>query len=125
MNASQLRIVIVGVLYLSIFGSGFWLTRSGRPYSTVVVTIHKLISVGAFVYLAVSLYRLNQAAPLSAGMVAAGVITGLFFIGTVATGAMLTAEKPMPAVVLWLHRITPFLTLLCTATTLYLVMGSR
>ena len=124
MNPSQLRIVIIGVLYLLIFGSGFWLTRSGRPYSTIVVTIHKLISVGAFVFLAVSLYRISRGVPLSAAVMAAGVITGLLFLGTIATGAMLTAERPMPAVVLWLHRITPFLTVVATAVTLYLRLGN-
>jgi hypothetical protein len=123
MNTSQLRIVMVGVLYLAIFGSGFWLTRSGRPYSTIVVAIHKLISVGAFVYLAVSLYQFAQADRLGVAMAAAGAITGLFFIGTIATGAMLTAERPMPALVLWLHRITPFLTVAATGVTLYLGLG--
>jgi hypothetical protein len=124
MNASQLRIVISGVLYLLIFGSGFWLTRSGRPYSTIVVTIHKLISVGAFIFLAVSLYRINRGVPLSGAVIATGIVTGLFFLGTIATGAMLTAEPPMPDVVLWLHRIAPFLTVAATAVTLYLRLGN-
>jgi hypothetical protein len=37
---------------------------------------------------------------------------------------MLTAQRPMPAVVLWLHRITPFLTVAATAITLYLRLGN-
>ena len=124
MNPSQLHIAVIGLLYLLVFGSGFWLTRSGRPYSTIVVTIHKLISVGAFVFLAISLYQINRGVPLSGAEVAAGVITTLFFFGTIATGAMLTAERPMPAIVLWLHRITPFLTVVATAVTLYLRLGN-
>jgi hypothetical protein len=124
MNASQLRIVMIGSLYLLLFGSGFWLTRAGKPYSTIVVTVHKLISVAALVLLAVSLYQINRGIPLGAVVIAAGVITGLFFLGTIATGAMLTAERQMPTVVLWLHRITPFLTVIATAVTLYLRLGN-
>lgn len=124
MNASQLRIVMIGSLYLLIFGSGFWLTRAGKPYSAIVVTAHKLLSVAALIFLAVSLYQINRGIPLSAMVIAAGVITGLFFLGTIATGAMLTAERQMPAVVLWLHRIAPFLTVIATAVTLYLRLGN-
>jgi succinate dehydrogenase/fumarate reductase cytochrome b subunit len=108
-----------------IFLSGFWLTRSGKPYNAIVLTVHKLISAAAVVFLVVTMVQVNKAARLNAGELAASVVTGLFFIGTFATGALLTADKPMPAVVLWLHRITPFLTVLASAATLYLSLGRR
>ena len=125
MSPTQLRVVVIGLLYLFIFLSGVWLTRSGKPYSTVVLTIHKLISLAAIVFLGVVIYRTNQVSALSAGELAAGVITGLLFVGTIATGGLLSADKPMPAIVLWLHRTTPFLTVLSTAVTLYLTLGGR
>jgi hypothetical protein len=123
MGIPQWQVVGVGALYLLIFVSGFWLTRAGRPYNVLVVTVHKLISVAAVVFLGVVVYQTNRMAALNATEIISGAITGLFFIGTIATGALLTAEKPMPAVVLWLHRITPFLTVLFTAATLYLLLG--
>jgi hypothetical protein len=125
MSVNQLRILGAGLFYLFIFLSGIWLTRSGRPYNTIVLTIHKLISVAAVVFLVVVIHRMNKAASLSIGELASTAITGLFFLGTIVTGGLLSADKPMPGVVLWLHRITPFLTVLSTAVTLYLVMGSR
>jgi hypothetical protein len=112
-------------LYLLIFASGFWLTRSGKPYNTIVLTIHKLISVVAVVFLVVTMVQVNKAARLNAGELAASIVTGLFFVGTFTTGALLTGDKPMPAVVLWLHRITPFLTVLASAVTLFLSLGRR
>ena len=118
------RITGTVLFYLLIFVSGFWLTFAGRPYNVIVTTIHKLISVVAFVFLVGVMVRANKAAALSAIELVAGVVTGLFFVGTIATGALLTAEKPMPAIVLWLHRITPFLTVLSTAAALYL-LGRR
>jgi hypothetical protein len=122
MSVNQLRILGAGLFYLFIFLSGIWLTRSGKPYNTIVLAIHKLVSVAAVVFLVVILYRMSGVAPLTAGELAAAVITGLFFLGTIATGGLLSADKPMPGIILWLHRITPFLTVLSTAVTLYLVM---
>jgi hypothetical protein len=40
-----------------------------------------------------------------------------------ATGALLSTEREQPAVVLALHRITPFVTILLTAATLYRLLG--
>ena len=122
MSVNQLRILGAGLFYLFIFLSGIWLTRSGRPYNTIVLTIHKLVSVAAVVFLVVVLHRMNKTAPLGVGELASAAITGLFFLGTIATGGLLSADKPMPGIILWLHRITPFLTVLSTAVTLYLVM---
>jgi hypothetical protein len=125
MDASQWRVVVIGVLYLLIFLFGVWLTRSGKPYSTIVLTIHKLISLAAAVYLGIVLYQMNKVAPLNAAEIAVGVTTGLLFLGTIATGGLLSVDRAMPSVVLWSHRITPFLTVIASAVTLYLVLGGR
>jgi hypothetical protein len=55
----------------------------------------------------------------------AGVVTGLFFLGTIISGGLLSTGKPMPAVILTLHQITPFLTVLSTAATLYLLLSRK
>jgi hypothetical protein len=124
-NANQLRIAGSGLFYLFIFLSGFWLTKSGKPYSVIVLTIHKLISLAAVVFLVIIIYQVNQVAKLSSVELVAAIVTGLFFLGTIVTGGLLSVDKPMPAIVLWLHRITPFLTVLSTAATLYLLLGHR
>jgi hypothetical protein len=122
LSTSQIRIMWTVLFYLLIFVSGFWLTRSGKPYNAIVLTIHKLISVAAIVYLVITMVRADKVTQLGAGELVAGVVTGLFFLGTIVTGGLLSVDKPMPAVVLWLHRITPFLTVLSTAVTLYLLL---
>ena len=38
-----MRIVVTGLLYLVIFASGVWWTKSGKPYSAIILTVHKLI----------------------------------------------------------------------------------
>ena len=97
MNTTQLRVVGAGLFYLFIFVSGFWLSKSGKPYDVIILTIHKLISLAAVVFLAIIVYRVNQASALDAIELTAGLVTGLLFIGLIATGGLLSASKPMPA----------------------------
>lgn len=76
------------------------------------MTIHKLISLAAAVFLVITIYQINQVAILSAIELTAGVVTGL-----------LRTDKPMPAAILTIHQITPFLAALSTAATLYLLLS--
>jgi heme A synthase len=121
MNTSQLRIVGSILLFAVIFVCGYWLSRAGKPYSVVVLAVHKLVSVAALVFLVVTLIQANKAAALSAAELTAGIVAGLFFISLVVTGGLLSTEKEMPAIVLSLHQITPYLTVLSTAVSLYLL----
>lgn len=125
MNANQYRFVVAGAFFLLILLSGYWLSRSGKPYSTIVFTVHKLVALAAIVVLGVTVYRINRAGALSALELLAAIMTGLFFLGTMVTGGMLSVptDKAMPAIVHKLHQVTPYLTVLSTAVTLYLLRG--
>ena len=122
MSTTQGRVIGVGLLFLLILLSGIWVSRSGKPYSTAPFTIHKLAGLAVGVFLAVIVYRTQQVAPLGLLDITAVVITVLFFVATVAAGALLSIDKPVPAVVLKLHQILPVLALLSTAGTLYLLL---
>jgi hypothetical protein len=61
--------------------------------------------------------------PLNGSEWAAIVVTGLCFLGTVASGGFLSSDKPMPLAVLRVHQIVPVLTALSSGVTLYLVLG--
>lgn len=89
----------------------------------VVLTIHKLIAVAAFVLLVVIMVRSNRATALSAIELTAGVVAGLLFLSLIITGGLLSSDNPMPAVVLKLHQIAPYLTVLFTGVTLYLLQS--
>ncbi len=69
--------------------------------------------------------RIHQVTPLSLVEIIAVVVTVLFFVGDVATGGFLSTGKPMPTVILRLHQIIPFLTVLSTAVTLYLLLNRK
>jgi hypothetical protein len=123
MNA--VSIIGAGSFFVVIFVSGYWLSRSGKPYNVIVLTVHKLISLAAVVFVVITMVQSNRVATLSAMELVAGVVTGLFFLGLMATGGLLSSDKQMPAVVLRLHRIAPYLTVLAAAATLYLLQSRR
>jgi hypothetical protein len=125
MSLTQSRLVGTGLFFLFIFLSGLWLSRSGKPLNGIILTIHKLISLAALVFLVITIYQINQVATLSTIALIAGAVTGLLFLGTIITGGLLSTGKPMPAAILTMHQITPFLTLLSTAVTLYLLLPGR
>jgi hypothetical protein len=64
-------------------------------------------------------------ATLSTIELTAGVVTGLFFLSTIVSGGLLSTGKPMPAVILTMHQITPFLTVFSAAVTLYLLLSRK
>jgi hypothetical protein len=121
MSTNQLRFAGAGLFFLFIFLSGYWLSRSGKPYSAIILAVHKLISLAAVVLLGVTIRRINQAGTLSTVGLLAAIVTGLFFLGTIITGGLLSIDKTMPAVIRRLHQVTPYLTVLSTAATLYLL----
>ena len=122
MSTVQLRVVGAGIFFLFIFLSGIGLSGSGKPLNSIVLTIHKLASLAAGVFLVVTVYQINQVATLSGSEVIAGVVTGLLFLGTGIAGGLLSTDKPVPAAVLRIHQIAPVLTGLSTAVTLYLLL---
>jgi hypothetical protein len=120
---TTVRAVVAGLFFLLIFLSGVRLSRAGRPLNVGISTIHKLISLAAGVFLLVSIHQRNGVVPLSAAEWTAIVVTGLCFAGTVASGGLLSFEKPMPAAVLRVHQVAPVLTALASGMTLYLLLG--
>jgi len=122
MTTNHFRILYTIAFFLLIFLTGFWLSRGGRPYGILLITVHKLLSVGVVVFLTVVIVRISRTVGLSSAELIAAVITGVFFLGTIATGGLLSAAKPMPTIVHQLHQITPFLTLVATALTFYLLL---
>ncbi len=120
LNALLPRIIVTGLLFILVFVSGFWLANSARPINTIVLTIHKLIALGALILIGVMIYQVNQVAPLSSATIVATVITGVFFVVTIIVGGLLSLEQPVTAVSI-IHKVGPFLTVGGVIVTMYLL----
>lgn len=125
MNIFELRFVNIGIFFLLIFSSGYWLHHAAKPYGAILFNVHKLIGFGLFVFLVVRIYQLNHATPLSAVEWLAFVVAGLFFIATIVFGGLVSIDKPMPAVVSLAHKLLPYLTVVSTAISLYLLLRHK
>ena len=117
------RAITGGLLFLCVFLTGIWLSKTGRPLNVAISTVHKLVSLAAGIYLLVTVIQRHQVIPLSSTAWIAVTVTGLCFLGMVASGGFLSSEKPMPIALLRVHQIVPVLTTLSSAATLYLVLG--
>ena len=122
LNTLTSRIIEMGVLFLFVFLSGLWLANSGKPINTIILTIHKLIALGTLIFIGVTIYQVNQVAPLSTAAIVALVITGGLFIVTIIAGGLLSLEKPVSAMTI-VHKVGPFLTVASTIVTLYFLVN--
>jgi len=122
MGPHKTFILAAGLFFLFIFLTGFWVRSNGKPYSTTILTIHKLISLVAGVVLGFTIYQLIQAAGLSSVALTLVRVTSVLFVFTVLSGGIWSIEKTIPTPVLWIHQVTPILTLISISVMLYFVL---
>ncbi len=116
------RFLFTGLFFVLIILSGWWLSHTGRPLNVLILTLHKLLSVGAVVFLGVTVYRLHLAAAFSPTAIVLAGLTFVLLIALIATGGILSAARPAAGAVLKLHQAIPLLAILSTAVTLYLIL---
>jgi len=112
MGITQVKIGVTVVGFVLIFLTGYLLYRSGQPFNAGVLTIHKLISMAAIVYLVVTVLNINKLTPLGQVELIVCIVTGVLFLGAVVTGGILSAAKNLPAAVQTLHKVLSVSTVL-------------
>ena len=122
MGISQINVISVSLFFVSIFVSGLWLRKSGKPYSSFKLTVHKFITLGVLVYLARAVYLLHQQVGLVGVDLFASSTSLVLGIVTVITGGLVSIEKEMPGWVRVLHKLAPYLTMLSIAGSLSLLL---
>lgn len=118
-NASVSRIVLIGVLFLLTFAFGLWLSHAGKPYSSLLFNIHKLIALGAVIVTAITVYQARANVTIGSFTFTAVVATGLLFVALFVSGALLSIGQPDSAAILIVHRVAPWLVVITAALTMY------
>ena len=121
----SLRTIGVVLSSLIVFASGMWLTRSGKPYSGILVNVHKLISLAGVVLLALATRQQTRGENLGPAQAVPIVVTGLLLVANIVTGGLASIDRPMPQAIVVAHRVTPFLSLIAAAVTAYLLPYPR
>ena len=125
MNPITSKLIGTGLLLLFTLLSGVWLSHSGRPYNTVIFTIHKLIALGAVIFTVVTVQQLRTSVDIQTLAIGAIVVTGLLFLSLFASGALLSIGKPDHIAILTIHRVAPLLAVIATAATMILLAGNK
>lgn len=113
------QILVTAVLFVIIFASGIGLSRSDKQYSVVLLTIHKLISLGALIFLLLFLYHIHKNTGLGSMLMSLGIVVAICFIAAIVSGGLLSPNHDLPNVVLRLHQIASVLALFSTVATFY------
>lgn len=115
------KFIITGLLLAGMILTGFIVNRSGKPYSTLLLTFHKLVSLGALIYLSVNINHAMRIAPVSSIGLAVIILSAVLFIALFATGGMISAMKAPTRAILIVHHLLPYLLAVSTAGTLFIV----
>jgi len=122
MSESAIRVGVLSAAALIVLVTGVILTRSGRPFGSMLLNVHKLVDLAAVVALGVFIFRAARSAPLSAPeWTAIGLATALC-VGTFATGGVTSARESVPPWVLWTHRVGSWIAVAATAWCALLVL---
>jgi hypothetical protein len=85
--------VIPGILFILTLALGFWLSRSGTPYNSLLFNVHKLVALGAVIVTVVQLVRILKGADLSALLIALLALVALCVVALFVSGALMSAGQ--------------------------------
>ena len=118
-----IQLTIPIIFFIVIFLLGYRLRLRGKPYNTLLITVHKLTALGLGIYLAVMINKRHQIIPLNPIEITTATITILLFLINVATGSFMSTDKNIPQFVGQINKVVPYITVLATGITIALVAG--
>ncbi len=123
MNTISTKLIASAVFFVLIFLTGFWLNRTGKPYNPILFNVHKFIVLGLVAYLVVTVVQVSRAAPLASLQIAAIAIAAIAFVATIVTGGLANLDQGIAAVARQIHQFGPYVTLLASGASLYLLFA--
>jgi len=115
-----IKITGIGVLFILMITSGFWLSKKNKPYPVILFNIHKIISLACFILGSIVIYNLQKEIELSSILFILILVTGSLFVLSMITGGLLNLDKPFYNFLKLLHRIFSLTVIILTAAIFYL-----
>jgi len=117
-------LLILVIAVVVVVASGVRLNRAGRPYGTVALTTHKLVNVGAVVYIGVLARRAQSSSSLFAWDWTVVIVAAAVVLAAMVAGGVVTATEAAPPWVARFHRVTSWIAaVLVIASTLVVTAG--
>ena len=126
------EVLITILFFVFVFLFGYILSRTGKPYNSLIFNFHKLIGLAMGVFLIFTVYQIHQTGHFGPIQILSLVITVGIFVILVAAGGLLSIEaggdlksiSPAAlAVISGVHKVLPYVAVLTTAGTLYLLFS--
>lgn len=91
-----MKTITIAALALLIISAGFgiWIALAGSPYSTALLTLHKLTSLAFGVLCVLFLIRSVQSGGMTGGDIAVSVVFAVSVLSLLATGGIMSAKQP-------------------------------
>ena len=115
------KFLLPSIIFILTLASGVWLSHSGKPYSTGIFTIHKLISVAVVVLAAIQMVKALKITGSSGLLIVLALAAILAVIALFATGALMSLDKEPYKVWLTIHQIAPAVMSIASAAIIYLL----
>ena len=112
---------IAGLTTLFLFPLGFLLSRAGKPYGTLLFTLHKVLGAGLGAYVIYLVFRQYQSGGLNPLLWLTAILTLLTFLAMIATGGLMSAVDVAPAIAKTVHKFVPYAAILAAGLTLFLL----
>jgi len=101
--SSGMKVALFATLLIATILFGLIISRGGRPYNTAFFTFHKLIAIGGLVFMILLLKGFFKVSGFDTLMLTLIIAGGLAFAGILVSGALLSLDKAVAAMV-WLHK---------------------
>jgi hypothetical protein len=119
MNLTKFTLPLI--LFILTAASGFWVSKTGKPYSTGIFTLHKLIGLAMVVLSVIAVVNLLKITPTPSLIVMLFILAGLSTIALFTSGSLMSALKSPGSIWLLIHRMAPFLLAGSTAAAILLL----
>jgi len=121
MNMQQ-YVLLSGIFFAMTIIIGIWLSRSGKPYNTAILTIHKLIALAAIVIACLLFVNIYKIVETGTFLIAFTCGAGISVLALLATGAVMSIKKTSTTLLRVLHITATVLAIGFTSVILYLIV---
>lgn len=119
------RLILSGILSFLTIVSGIWISCLGRPYNTVLFTIHKLIALAAVIFTVVLIVQLLKNIDIDAVLLLLLIVAVLSIIALFASGALLSIGKAPHILLRTIHAVSSISAVVTPVIALYLLMSKK
>lgn len=118
------KVIISSLLITAILVLGLMLSKTGKPYNSILTAGHKLVSLALVIYLAIFLWGVVKGVDLSAVFYILSLVLLISIIALFASGAMLTLDKHA-ILMQWTHRFATVGFIVSLAIVFYRIASAK